>query len=136
MWGIKQSSIDALFDGDSDDLETGGVASTSKRHPLTDDERDKGRRSRHGPHLQKVINNIVAELNKIVDGTVGPGSVIKHISDNASSNNPMRTGVDEFDFIYWEESECCLHWRNRKKSGRPIAETTLPRYVTEANRGL
>ena len=135
---IKQSSIDALFDGDFDEVETGpSEKDDERRHKLNSNDREKSRQSpRHRAYVQTVINNIVTELKESEDGTIGPKHVVNYLLANFSSKKPKRTGVDDCDFVYWDESGGSLRWRDRKKNNKHIAENTLPRYVTEANRSF
>ena len=71
---IKKASIDALFDGDSDEVETGpSEIGDERRHKLNSKDREKSRQlPRHRTHLQTVINKIVAEIKVKVDGAIGP----------------------------------------------------------------
>ncbi len=135
---IKQSSIDALFDGDSDEVETGpSEIDDERRHKLNSNDREKSRQSpRHRIHVQTVINNIVAELQKKEDGAIGLKHVVKYLLANFSSKEPKRTGVDDCDFVYWDKSGGSLRWRDRKNNNKHIEENTLSRYVTEANRSF
>ncbi len=107
------------------------------RHELTVAEGDKGRQSpRQKVHVQSVINDIVTELTKTIDGTVGCKHVINHFIDNTSSACPKRTGVADCDYVFWDTKGERLHWRDRRNHTRSIGESSVSRYVTAAKRSL